>query len=149
MTILTTITAMQTLHATVDGVTTAPTVYPSSLNTPDLPCVLTLPAEGTIDLEAIAARKRHDGIYRVFVYVAPIAQGTPVDEGTQTAILLMQALIDAYVTAANIVLTNTPSQATLKTSKDNPIRHSALGVITFGEIAYRGFTFDVGVMEKW
>lgn len=149
MTVLSTITALQALHADVDGVTSAPTAYPSSLDTSMLPCVLTLPGDGTLDLEAIGARKRSDLVYKVFVYVAPVAQGAGVDEGTQSCILLMQALMDAYVTAANIQLTTTPAQAILKTSRDSPIRHSGIGTISFGGVDFRGFTFDVGVMEKW
>lgn len=149
MSVLTTIAALQALHASVDGVTTAPTEYPSALNTADMPIVLVLPAEGTADLEAIGARKRHDGIYRAFVYIAPIAQGTPVNEGMQTGILLLQALLDLYLDATNVQLTSSPSQAIIRAGAASPIRHSPIATLPFGELAYRGFTVDIGVMEKW
>ncbi len=149
MTIQATIAALQAVHAEVAGVVSAPTVYPSSLDTAMLPCILTIPGEGTIDLETINAKKRADTTYRVFVYVAPVAQGAGVDEGVQDAIDLMQALRDAYLTETAIALIRGVAQSTLKTSRENPIRHTGIGVITFGETAYRGFTYDVGVMEKW
>lgn len=149
MSILTTITALQALHADVDGVQSAPTAYPGKLNSADLPMVLVLPAEGTADLEAIGARKRHDGIYRVYVYIAPLTEGTPVNEGMQTAIILLQALLDMYLDSTNVQLTSSPSQAIIRAGRDNPVRHSAIATLSFGEISYRGFTFDVSVMEKW
>jgi hypothetical protein len=149
MTVLSTIAALQDLHAGVEGVTSAPTEYPSSLQSAMLPCVLVLPGEGTIDLESIAAKKRADTIYRVYVYVAAVAEGTPVNEGVQTAILLMDRLRDLYLTPANIALTTGTYQAVIKTASDTPIRHSGIGVLSFGEKSYRGFTFDVGIREKW
>lgn len=149
MTILTTITALQTLHATVAGVTTAPTVYPGKLNSADLPMILVLPADGTADLEAIGARKRHDGIYRAYVYVAPLTEGVPVDEGVQTCILLLQALLDMYLNSTNVQLTTSPSQAIIRASTTTPIRHSPIATLPFGGTDYRGFTVDISVMEKW
>jgi hypothetical protein len=149
MTIQTSIAALQTLHAAVTGVTAAPTAYPSSLDTAGLPCILVLPTEGTVDLESFAAKKRGDDIYRVYVYVAPVSQGAGTNEGVQLAIDLMQRLRDLYVTAANVALTSGTYQATLKVSSGDPVRHSPIGTLDFGGVAYRGFTFDVGVMEKW
>lgn len=147
MTMMTTIAALQAVNRTV-GVN-APDKYPASLNSADLPMALTLPADGTLDLEAIQARKRRDTTYRVFMYVAPVTEGSGVDEGTQRSIELLDALGDAYVTAANIQLTTSPSQAIIQTSRETRIRHSPIGIVTFAGVAYRGFTFDVNVMEKW
>lgn len=149
MSILTTIAALQALHAAVDGVQSAPTAYPAKLNSADMPMVLVLPAEGTADLEAIGARKRHDGIYRVYVYIAPLTEGTPVNEGVQRAILLMQEFLDMYLDSTNVQLTSSPSQAIIRAGRDTPIRHSAIATLQFGGNDYRGFTFDVTVMEKW
>lgn len=152
MSTLAVITRLQALHATVAGVRSAPAPaqYPASLNVPDLTTILTLPTEGTWNLESMDGLRRADTPYRVYVYVAPVSQGAGIAEGTVAALELFDALRALYLDPANLSLINAGGvQATLRTSTSTPIRHSGVGVLTFGELAYRGFTLDIGVMEKW
>jgi hypothetical protein len=81
--------------------------------------------------------------------VAPLTEGTPVNEGMQTAIVLMQSLLEMYLDSTNVQLTSSPSQAIIRAGRDTPVRHSQIATLTFGGTDYRGFTFDVSVMEKW
>lgn len=152
MTTLAVITRLQELHRTVAGVVSAPAPadYPSALQTAHLPTILTLPAEGTWNLEGIGTLNRADTPYRVYLYVSPVAQGAGVAEGMVAALEIFDALRALYLDPDTLqLITSGGVQATLKTSTSSPIRHSGLGVLTFGETAYRGFTVDLGVMEKW
>jgi hypothetical protein len=140
MTIATTIAALQALHITVTGVVTAPTVTPASINTADLPLVLTIPGAATWEQE-YAGGHEQTREYVVRLYVGPVGQDT-VDEAFDAAVPIIQAIGTAY--QDNPTLTGAVSHI------DTGFTDTGLdGQLMFAGQAYRGCEFRVKVTEKW
>ncbi len=143
MTIAATITALQTLHATIAGVNTAPTVFPSNLNTATMPIVLTWPGEADWRAQAVGL-KREQREYIVRCYVAPISQDKA---GPENAYTLCNTLLNLFGRA---YLDN----PTLSGAVDNILTILDSGVsggtfdLTWAGIAYWGFVFRLGIVEK-
>ena len=113
------IAALQTVHAGIAGVVSAPTQYPTALNTNDLPMILVFPGQGSSSQEAMNSLRRQDRTYLVRCYVDPVAQGIR-DENVQLAIALLQRCIEAYINPATIALIDSGGlHATLKISTAN------------------------------
>lgn len=135
MTIATTVAALQALHATVTGITSAPTVMPASINTADLPMVLTIPGAGTWTRRAFD-QAQQERVYLVRVFVGPTGQGT-VDEAFDAALPILQAMGVVYLawTLTDVVY-------------DMDFTDSGLdGRLLFGGQEYRGFEFRLTVRE--
>ena len=144
----------QRFHAGIEGVTSAPTVYPGSVNTSDLPMVLTFPSQATTNLAtfqpktmgANQAKKTSLRDYSVRVLIDPAQQDT-YDATMQRGITLLQRFLDAYwdnhVLSQNLVH--------LREIRDS-------GIVTGGDlvgdrglmyagVAYTGIIFEINVQE--
>ena len=66
MTVSATITALQTLHAAISGINSAPTVVPSNVDQVTLPAALVWPADAEWQMQAIGL-KRQERTYIVRV----------------------------------------------------------------------------------
>ena len=140
MSITTTLATLQAKHLAIVGITTAPTNWPSSINTADLPMAITLPAEGTWTTAAIGL-DRQDRTYRIMVYVEPLGQRT-VDERMDAVIPLIGSLGAAYLGDLGIAADTNIDQVQL------PITDSGPTVLTFAEIDYIGFEMRLTITEK-
>lgn len=140
MTIATTIAALQALHATVTGVTSAPTTTPASINTADLPMVITIPGACTWKQE-YAGGHVTEREYIVRLFVSPVGQDT-VDEAFDAAVPIIQAIGEAYQ--------DDPTLTAAVTHIDNNFTDTGLdGQLLFAGQAYRGCEFRVTITEKW
>jgi hypothetical protein len=142
MSVQTTISALQTKHATITGMKSAPTAMPSVLNTADLPMALVWPADAEWSLQAMGLR-RQDRLYIVRVFVAPVAQDRPVDGGYQRCLPLIEAFGQAY-----------QADTTLGGAVDHINDCRDMGIsgggyeLTWGGMPYWGFVYRVQVTEK-
>lgn len=132
------VAALQSLHAAIAGVATAPIAMPASLNTADLPCVLVWPGTATWRQQAVGLR-RLEREYIVRCYVAPVAQGKGVDEGWQAALALLDAFGQAYEN--DIALGGMVDQIA-------SVVDMGLGVHVFAGIAYHGFEYRLKIVQK-
>lgn len=145
MTIATTVTAFQTLHASITGVKSAPTAMPNALTTADLPFVFTWPGptveqRGWTSSPGWYEQRRY---YIVRCYVLPIAQGIGFDDGYQQALTLLQRFGVAYMDNANL------SGAVAHIGpriEDGGVRGDFQW--TAGGASYHGFEFRIETVEK-
>lgn len=142
MTIAATITALQTLHAGISGIKSAPTAFPSNVNTASLPLVLTMPGPANW-LEQAVGLKRQNREYIVRVYVNPVAQDKAGPENAMTTInALIQLFGRAYL-----------ADLSLSGAIDHIDRIEDSGAVenmelTTAGITYYGFVFRLGIVEK-
>jgi hypothetical protein len=91
------------------------------------------------------------------VYVMPIEQGLGNSEGWADAITLLQAFIDAYLAADNVILTSGTYQASIVNGDENPLVDNGVEVIAYpppargveGYPHYFGFEILMTVKEQW
>ena len=105
MTIQTTITALQELHAEITGITSAPTELPVTIDSRRLPLVFSWPGPTAPDgWQPMAGWYRVQRTYIVRCYAAEVAAdgSTQNDTGYQAASLVLQRFGDAYVANANL-----------------------------------------------
>ena len=139
MSISATIGKLQGLHATVTGIKSARTAFPSVLNTAVLPIALTWAGEAQWDLQALNLY-RQDRTYIVRVYVQPVAQDIAgVDNGFTDTIALINAVGLKYV-----------GDMTLTGSIDHiaSISDSGIKTLTWAGTDYWGFEFTLAITEK-
>lgn len=141
------ITVFQSLHAGIQGVKTAPQAYPGSINTSDLPMVLTFPGQAITDMRTFKAVKRVSvRDYSVRLFLEPAGQDR-YDNVMQSGITLLQRFLDTYW--SNFVLAE--NLAHIQEVRDS-------GVVTGGDlvgdrglmysgIAYTGVVFEINVQE--
>ena len=140
MSIATTVSALQTKHAAISGVRTAPTAMPSNLSTAVLPIALVWPSAATWSLQAMGL-KRQEREYEVRVYVQPVAEGVAgPDAGYQACLTLLELFGQAY-----------QGDPDLSASVDHLLSCRDEGVtagLTWGQITYWGFVYHLTVVEK-
>ena len=148
MSVATTLAALQTLHATLSGVTSAPTDYPAALNTSTLPIVLTWPGPAEWKRAALGLNRQARD-YHVKVYVGPVASGQGNNQVTQTAITLLNAFGLAYILDANVTLSGAVDHIG-GDGKGNPapVADSGITELEYAGVRYHGFEFRVPVVEK-
>lgn len=138
MAISTVITALQTRHGALTGVTSAPTTYPASLPSGMLPIVVVLPSECEWTRQRMGGPVLQERTYLVRCYVTPVAQGQGVDQGYAAAIALLETFGDSYrgsvATGSGYVLLM-------------PFTDSGHQVLAWGEALYHGFEFKLRVRE--
>lgn len=142
-----TIAALQSLHQSIPGVASAPTTYPASINSADLPLVLVWPAEGEWSQGAMNAQRRLDRTYRVQVFVSALGQ-QELDEALQASIDLLDAFGEAYLNPDNFTLLNGAVQATIKTGVGD-IADGGVAVLAYAGTEYQGFEYRLTVYEKY
>lgn len=140
MTIATTVAALQALHATVTGVANAPTKTPASINTADMPLVITIPGAATWG-EEYSEGHAQVREYIVRLFYGPVGQGT-VDAAFDAVIPIIQAIGTAYQ--------DDPNLGGAVAHIDKGFTDTGLeGTLLFGKQEYRGCEFRVRITEKW
>lgn len=146
MSIATIITALQNRHQNISGVVSAPTTYPTGINTTDLPLILADAGKGKNEWEA------HGGdytletrMYRVRCFCLPGGLGVGLNQGKQQAIAILDAVLASYRT--NPTLTSTAAILIEAGIEDTGI----IGTMQYTdpETQYYGFELSVPVEERW
>jgi hypothetical protein len=143
MTVAATITALQTKHAAFSGVSTAPTAYPTSLPSSDLPLVLTDFVKGKSKWESYGGDFSCDEQqFLVRCYVLPIMQGQGIDEGKQATIALLDTFLAGYKAAP--ILSSTTS-ILIERGFEYVIPRDG---IVYADVSYYGFTIVLPIEER-
>ena len=143
MSIASIVSALQTAHLTISGVKTAPTAYPSVLNTATMPIVLVWPEAAEWDMAALGFYRRKR-VYRVTCFLDPTAQGKA---GAGDPYVTLSTMLDAF----GVKYLTDP---TLRGVVDTMTALSDSGVtaggedLVWGAIPYWGFTFRLSIVEK-
>lgn len=145
MTIQTIISALQTRHAAITGVTTAPTAYPGSIASTDTPYILT-------DLATFT--ERHEahgeelpiflGTFRVRGFVKPTGQGTGIDEGKQLALTILERFLSSYRSDMDVTTT-----AYIRMDTGEGLRGAVRDGLAYGEETYYGFEIMLPIEERY
>jgi hypothetical protein len=143
MSVAATITAFQTLHAAITGVTSAPGKLPATLDKDRLPLVFTWPGP-TVQGEGWKAGGGwyiHRRLYVVRCYVALVSQkNTGIDDGYQDVVPLLQRFGEAYMGNVNL------SGAVAHIGEN--ISDSGASILVYAGTEYHGFEYRVEVAEK-
>ncbi len=143
MTVSTTLTALQTKHAGITGIASAPTAIPGNLDGVKLPVALTWPAEATWDMQSIGLR-RQERTYIVRVYVQAVAQGIAgPDQGYQACVALLEDFGAAYM--ADLSLGGAVDH--ISAVRDSGVSGGGFELL-WGQVPYWGFVYRVSVVEK-
>lgn len=137
-----TIQEIQAVNAGVTGVQSVPTLYPSRLNSADLPLVTVLPGEGEVS-EASLGLTREMRIFNIDVYVKPVAQGV-LGNNINEAIDLLEAMRDVW---ANEALNGAPS-LTYVEFIEYPIADTGVTMLEFADVLYHGIRFTLRTIAK-
>ena len=145
----------QRLHAGINGVTSAPTSYPGSINASDLPMVLTFPSQATTTLQTFSPvvmgggkKPSKEGIrdYSARLFVAPVGQDL-YNNTMQTGITLLQRFLDTYYD--NFVLAENLVQ--IREVRDSGITSGGQLVgnrgLHYAGHDYTGIIFEINVQE--
>ncbi len=128
---------------TVAGIHSAPTRMPASINSGDCPLALVLPGPCSWSQEAIGLQKQLR-TWIVRVYVKPVAQGQPVEEGFADCEPILQALATALLNDPTLGDTVDTLQI-----KENQLTDNGIGDYTFGDVHYVGFEMRVPIKESY
>ncbi len=143
MTIATTLAALQTIHAAITGVASAPTDMPSNLEQVKKPTVLVFPVEATWNLAAVDY-KRQERTYEVRCYVQPVAQGVAgIDDGYDKCVALLELFGRAYL--ADVSLGGAVD--TIRSITDRGISGGGYELM-WAQVPWWGFIYRVTVVEK-
>lgn len=138
MTALTVASALQTINATITGITSAPTAMPAHLNPPDLPMVLMYP--GPAEHTDMSMRHlRSDRLWYGWVFVKKVGSGRGVDEGYQDALAFLSRFYTKYITQEH---TDNAAWNCLRYVRDQGIR-ADFGLHETGADNYWGFIFEL------
>lgn len=146
MSMILTRTALQTLHGTITGVTSAPTTYPASLSTAQLPIVLVWPGRGEWRQDTFGYSRSQIREYIVRCFFLPIPQGSP-DKPPAGAETLLQRFGETYLDPAKAVLDAGGYQVTIL-GGEGDIRDSGLGIIKYAGVDYHAFEFRIRASER-
>lgn len=149
------INLIQAKHRALTGFPTlyAPNLdaYPTVLDTPNLPCLLTWPADGAW-FQKGHGYKVDERVFLVLGFVEPLGQND-IPSRAVAAVQLLQSVRAMWVTPANIPLDSGASsgyQITVESSSEN--RHSDQGItpdLAFGGKAYYGFRLRLNTRILW
>jgi hypothetical protein len=142
MSAATIIAGLQTMHAGITGIKSAPTKRPASINTAELPMALVRPGACEWSIAALG-QWTATRAYEVVVYVGPVAQGQGIDEVWQKALVLLDLFGLAY-TASTLPGTLGANVRSVVATSDTGLT----GDVMFAGVAYQGFVFTVTVKEK-
>lgn len=137
------ITAMQTRHAAISGVTTAPTTFPASIAPSELPLLLT-------DLVTFEEHQEAHGedepatdyVFRVRGFCQSAQLGT-VDQGKQAIHTLLDAVLADYRGDAGL-----NSTAFFRTDVPGGVRGRVVNDLAYGAESYFGFEILVQIQER-
>lgn len=138
MSISTVVTALQTRHTGLSGVTLAPATLPASISPVMLPLAITIPGEATWQRARLGAPAVQTRQYIVRVYVAAVNSGAGLDEGFTKATALLETFGDSYASSRT---TGTGYAI------DAPFTDTGHVILLWGENQYHGFEFRLTVRE--
>lgn len=144
MTIATVHAAFQTKLLAVDGITTAPTRQPASIQSVDLPMAITRPGICSWS-QGSYGKKQQIRNWEVTVYVQAIYQGQPIEQGYAATLPILEAVGEGFLddpTLGDVV-------DTLQIQEDEMTDSGVLGDLLFGEVFYHGFTMTIPVKERY
>lgn len=145
---------MQAVNRGISGVANAPdlALYPTSIETTDLPYLLTWPSAGSWYAKG-DGWKVDDRQMLVIGYVEPLGQGEIPSRAVE-AVQLFQAVRSAYISRANIPLQfptgSSPYQIVVASSSDH--HHSDGGLVSnlrYQGATFHGFILTVNVRILW
>ena len=136
---------LQKLHGLIDGVRTAPTIYPGDLQTDDLPCVLVYPLEAE-HIVPWHQGWRQDREWLVRIYVMPIVQGEGTNEGIEACRPFIDRFAELYF-RPSIIAIATGEWRELELISDSGIR-ADLQLHGVGEQLYWGIEFRLIIKTK-
>lgn len=147
MGVITVIELLQSLHAGIEGVVTAPVKYPGALNTANLPAVIVWPSRATTTMVTARAKQlRVERIYSCRCYVEPSGQSN-YDIPSKLAIDLLPRFIEAYFRNQTLM----DGYAEIVSVADTGIMSGGdlamQAGLTYAGIAYRGFVTSLTVIE--
>lgn len=156
MTIATTITALQAVAAAITGVSRAPTSYPDSIESADLPTCICWPNEAESSQAGLGFDKSIRW-YEMAVYVLGAEEGLGVSQGWSDANTYLHRFIDAFLDSGNRSLTTGTYQAQVIAGADRPLYDNGIEIIAYPPPAtgvadrphYYGFRLRVPVKETW
>lgn len=138
---------LQGLARAVDGVAYAPPVsqYPTTLDTPNCPMVVSWPADGSWYVKGGAARQELR-VWSVICFIEPEAQND-IPSNAEAALLVEQRLINAFTNVANIPLADPPPyQLTIESSDTRQHTDSGIGGgLRIRGVPFMGFTIRLNV----
>lgn len=149
MSVRNTIRMLQSLHASVPGIVSAPERFPGSIQSADLPLVIVWPGNGvTQKITSRGLVTRTERRYSVRVYVEALGQNDYSSPAYQS-IDLIQEFIDVYM-----------NNHTLEDGYTEIVRIEDSGVISGGDVQamaamnyagnwYRGVVFTLVILELY
>jgi hypothetical protein len=148
------INLIQAQNLLVSGVLEAPALsaYRTAIDTPNLPYVITWPAEGSFYAKGGAYKADHR-IMRVIAFVEPLGQSDLPTRAVE-AVQLLQAMRDRWITNSVIPLQDPVGgvvyQITAESGPDRP--HSDTGLVSnlvFSGRQFHGFEIRLNVRILW
>lgn len=142
---------LQAIARGVAGVRFAPTIdaYPTVLDTPNLPAVISWPSDAQWYVKGGAARQSVRA-WLVLCYVEPLGQND-IPSNAALSVGMLDKLINAYTNVANLSPADPPPyQLTIESGPDMP--HSDGGItpdLQFGGKPYYGIRLRVNVRAYW
>lgn len=138
MSVSTVVTALQSRHTALSGVTLAPATLPASISPAMLPLVITIPGEATWARARIGGYAVQARVYIVRVYAAAVNSGAGLDEGFAKATALLETFGDSYAAS---------HAAGTGYQIEPPYTDSGHLILVWGENQYHGFEFRLPVKK--
>lgn len=133
----------------------APSAFPASLPSAHLPMALVWPREAE-SYPAAHGLGRVNRNYLIMVFVKPIKQGSPINEGMQEAITILNSFIEQYTEAAGDTLyVSGGTQVSLNASDTRPHTDNGVQILQYPMdsanlgTTYWGFELTIRVTEKF
>jgi len=142
MSITTTLAQIRSMVDGSSGIVTSFTTQPGSIEASQCPAAITLAGPARWQEQALGL-KRQDRTYTINVYVRPIMHGMGIGEGYAVCEPILNALGNTFL-AKPTGLTLGGTVDHIQSIRDGGIR----GDLTFGDIAYHGFSLSFEVTEK-
>ena len=150
MSIAAIVTALQTRHALIAGVRTAPDYAPDTMPAGNLPCVLVDPLEGATQWKAHAGNVSvEERTYLVRLLVAPLGLGTPEQQRALT-VTILDALLTSYRATPTV-----GASGTIAIEKPSGVRDTGPrpfgpnGPVMFGSEPYDGAEIRLLIEERY
>lgn len=146
MSIATVISDIQTVNATITGVTSAPTAMPGKLNTADLPCALAFVGPG--EATRISDFSLHHRTFYVRCYVQPVVLDIKPNAGYAESYALLQLFVEKYL--SDITLGSATVQHMGRGARWDPptLQDSGVVVMNYAGTDYHGFEITFSVKEQ-
>lgn len=141
MTIASVRVGFQTFLAEVTGIVSAPAKMPASINTAQLPIALTLAGPGRWMQGSIGLKQQIRNMI-VRVYVQPVAQNVPAEEGYGACEPILEAVGAAFLDDPTLSDVVSALQV-----QENEMTDTGIIVLAYGDVDYHGF--EITVPTKW